>query len=89
MVDMPVCQKHVINRYHLVRSLSDIETDVELRQGDHRLFGGDRIADYLQIIYLQFRKVVAGHIESLRSVQNPNGRRASPRCQFILTFARL
>ena len=48
---MAVGEQDVIYGYNLVGGLADIEADVELRHRDDGFLAGNRIADYIQVIY--------------------------------------
>jgi hypothetical protein len=55
VVHMAVGKENMIYRYNLVRGLADIEADVELRYSNNGFLAGNRIADYIQVIYRNLR----------------------------------
>jgi hypothetical protein len=55
VVHVAVSKKNVIYWYNLVGSFADIEADVELRHRNDGFLAGNRIADYIQVIYRNLR----------------------------------
>ena len=55
VVHMAVGEQDVIYGYNLVWGLADIEANVELRHRDDGFLAGNRIADYIQVIYRNLR----------------------------------
>jgi hypothetical protein len=55
VVHMAVGEQDVIDGNNLVGGLSDIETDVELRNSNDCFLAGNRITDYIQVIYRNLR----------------------------------
>ena len=50
VVHMPVREQDVVDRNDLVRGLTDVESNVQLRYGHHGLFTGNGITDDIQIV---------------------------------------
>jgi hypothetical protein len=55
VVHMAMGKEDVIYGYNLVGGLADIEADIELRHRDNGFLAGNRIADYIQVIYRNLR----------------------------------
>jgi hypothetical protein len=52
VVHVAVREQNMVYWNNLVRGLSDVKAHIQLRDSDHGLFGRDRIADDLQLVYL-------------------------------------
>ncbi len=55
VVHMTMGEQNMIYGYNLVGGFADIEADVELRYSNNGLLAGNRIADYIQVIYRNLR----------------------------------
>jgi len=52
VIHVAVREQNVVYGDDLVGGFADVETDIELRNGDDGFFAGDGVADDLQILYL-------------------------------------